>query len=360
MRAAPNARACRRAAHRGAAGRPDEGTTVDRRSLPSPTPWHRPAADRPTRRWHAARDRVHRLTASTTAGGMMLVGLPFALEYVVRPGDTLSEIAARHDTTVAALVDRNDLHSSGDRVVAGDTLDLPAAHRRAGGRGAGPGTSSGSGDSGERRIVRYTVRPGDTPSALAVRFRAWTAEIVERNGSVLRVGETIEIPVVVDAAGGRRTPDERAPRATPRAAQPATASPSRATVRRVVAATARRHGVDPDLALAVSWQEAGWQMHHRSSKGAVGAMQVMPSTGRWMSQVVGRGLDLRDLHDNATAGVVLLGLLLEQARSERVAVAGYYQGLAGVRRHGMYRDTRQYVANVMALRDRFARGDHPA
>ena len=66
--------------------------------------------------------------------------------------------------------------------------------------------------------------------------------------------------------------------------------PSRETVRRVIARTARRHGVDPQLALAVSWQEAGWQMHHVSSANAIGAMQVLPSTARWMEQYAGHRL----------------------------------------------------------------------
>jgi soluble lytic murein transglycosylase-like protein len=292
----------------------------------------------------------------------MLVGLPFALEYVVRPGDTVSEIAVRHDTTVAALVDRNRLRRSGDHIVAGQTLDVPAAHDRpARPRRAGRSPVRRPADPDARRIVRYTVRAGDTPSELAVRFHAWTAELVEMNGSLLRVGEEIRIPVVVSAArADRRTNREQPRRRTgrQRADQPSRTA-DRATVRRVVAATARRHGVDPDLALAVSWQEAGWQMHHRSDAGAVGAMQVMPSTGRWMSDVLGRRLDLQDLHDNATAGVVLLSILLDQA-PERRAVAGYYQGLAGVRKHGMYRDTRRYVANVLALRDRFTAGGYPA
>jgi soluble lytic murein transglycosylase-like protein len=289
----------------------------------------------------------------------MLVGLPFALEYAVRPGDTLSEIAVRHDTTVEALVDRNGLHRSGDYLVAGETLDVPAAHDRPA-RHRAAGRSRRPVDPDARRIVRYTVRPGDTPSELAVRFHAWTAELIEMNGSVLRVGEEIRIPVVVSAVrADRRTNAEQPRRRTgrQRADRPSHTA-DRATVRRVIAATAKRHGVDPDLALAVSWQEAGWQMHHRSHAGAVGAMQVMPATGRWMSGVVGRRLDLQDLHDNATAGVVLLDILVDRA-PERVAVAGYYQGLSGVRRHGMYQDTKRYVANVLALRERFAAGGYP-
>lgn len=311
--------------------------------------------------------RLRRLTASVTTGGMMLVGMSLVLEYVVRPGDTLSEIAVRHDTTVEALVARNGLDGSGDRIVAGDPLDIPAAHERATRASRAASQASRASRGGDRvspdrrRIVRYTVRPGDTPSGLAVRFRAWTAEIIERNGSVLRAGGEIEIPVVVAAAArDRRTaaPDP-APRADTGTATTSTDSPSRATVRRVITATARRHGVDPDLALAVSWQESGWQMDRVSSAGAVGAMQVMPSTGRWMSDVVGRTLHLRDLRDNVTAGVMLLGILEDRA-SARVAVAGYYQGLAGVRRQGMYQDTKRYVANVLALQRQFERGDYPA
>ncbi len=278
-----------------------------------------------------SRERWRRLTGSVTAGGMMLVGMPLALEYVVRPGDTLSEIAARHDTTVDRLVARNDLHSSGDRIVAGQSLDIPAAHPRST-SGAGSGSHTASPDA--RRIVSYTVRPGDTPSGLAVRFHAWTAELIERNGSVLRVGEQIEIPVVVAAAAKAGRARGSQPSASPAPARHRSRStatgPTRSSVRQVITATARRHGVDPNLALAVSWQEAGWQMHHVSSAGAIGAMQVMPSTGRWMSSVLGTDLNLRDVRDNATAGVLLLDLLQKQA-PVRKAVAGYYQGLAGVR-----------------------------
>jgi soluble lytic murein transglycosylase-like protein len=315
-----------------------------------------------------ARGGLRRLTASVTTGGMMLVGMPLALDYIVRPGDTLSEIAAGHDTTVDRIVSRNDLHSSGDRITAGESLDIPAAHGRpssSAGRASGEATA----DDGARRIVDYTVRSGDTPSGLAVRFQAWTAEVVEMNGPVLRVGERIKIPVVVAAERQDHQESSDAPSPSARSgatdsagrsSSPSTqAGPSRAAVRRVIASTARRHGVAPDLALAVAWQESGWQMHPVSSAGAIGAMQVLPATGRWMSGVVGRPLNLRDVQDNATAGVVLLDLLLERARP-RVAVAGYYQGLAGVRRHGMYRDTERYVANVLALQRQFERGDHPA
>lgn len=204
-----------------------------------------------------------------------------------------------------------------------------------------------------REATPYTVRAGDTASGLAVRFHAWTAELIEHNhlgrSGALRVGQRIEIPVVTAAvrgpakSGGGETRD-----------------PSREQVRRTVAATARRHGVDPQLALAVSWQEAGWQMDRVSSAGAIGAMQVLPSTGRWMESYAGRRLHLRRLQDNVTAGVLLLDVLAEQTGSRRHQVGAYYQGLGALREHGLYHDTRAYVANVLAIARRLEAGRSPA
>jgi soluble lytic murein transglycosylase-like protein len=321
---------------------------------------------------------------------MMLVGTPLMLEYVVRPGDTLSEIAERHNVSVSRLVEKNDLHPSGNQIFVGQSLDIPAAHGR-GGSSSGNGSSRGGTISPDaRRIVYYTVKPGDTPSGLAVRFHAWTAELIAMNGSLLRVGERIRIPVVLAAVAEARKqdrqknhqaghkpdrkadkpaskPDRRPSRKNTKSSTERDlerklehrADPSRSQVRAIIEATCRRYGVDPQLALAVSWQEAGWQQHHVSSANAIGAMQIIPTTGDWMSGVLGRELDLLDVRDNITAGVVLLKVLTDAAPL-RQAVAGYYQGLAGVREHGMYDDTKQYVANVLYLKQRFEQGHYPA
>ncbi len=230
------------------------------------------------------------------------------------------------------------------------------------------------------------MRPGDTATGLAVRFHAWTAELISHNhlGSTagLRVGQRIEIPVVRAAVRkdrSRARPNRTArteparrtePRTAPRTRQRSrpqvrrqlapTARPGRAHVRRVIVRTARRHGVDPQLALAVSWQESGWQMHRTSSANAIGAMQVLPATGAWMSLYAGRSLRLRHTRDNVLAGVLLLGVLDDQTRSRRRQVAAYYQGLGAVREHGLYDETRRYVRNVRAIRHRLERGLPPA
>ena len=128
----------------------------------------------------------------------------------------------------------------------------------------------------------------------------------------------------------------------------------------MVARTAARHGVDPQLALAVSWQESGWQMDRRSSAGAIGAMQVLPSTATWMSLYEGRRLHPHRLADNATAGVRLLSVLEGETSNRRRAVAAYYQGLGAVRDHGIYPVSRPYVRNVLAIKHRLEAGRPPA
>jgi LysM repeat protein len=227
-----------------------------------------------------------------------------------------------------------------------------------------------------RRILDHRVQPGETVTGLAVRYHAWTAELISHNhldssGSIV-VGQRLEIPVVVSAlphhhrrhhARAHRLrahhPVVREHHAVP-ARSPAPAPTGTADVRRTVARTALRHGVDPQLALAVSWQESGWQMGRRSDAGAIGAMQVLPATGAWMSLYEGRRLRLHRLADNATAGVRLLQVLGDETGSRRHLVGAYYQGLGAVHEHGLYGETRDYVADVLAIRGRLAAGLPPA
>lgn len=220
-----------------------------------------------------------------------------------------------------------------------------------------------------RRIVEHTVQPGDTATGLAVRYHAWTAELVDLNhlgsDAILRVGEQVRVPVVVTAARQdrprKRTAPERAARPSPSATTSSgSGEVSREKVRRAITGEARRLGVDPDLALAVSWQESGWQMHRVSSANAIGAMQVLPDTATWMELYAGRSLDPHKLADNVSAGVWLLRVLDGLTDSRRHQLAAYYQGLGAVREHGLYDETRGYVANVAAIHRRLSQGMPPA
>jgi LysM repeat protein len=277
--------------------------------------------------------------------------------YTIRQGDTLSDIAARYGTTVDRLVKVNRLPGNGNLIIAGRSLRVPGAKS-----GSGGGTTAGR---------THRVGRGDTVSGIAVRYGVSQQALKRANGigraNVVMLGATLRIP----GGGSRRSSTK--PKATSSntfagrtyAASTVNAAsrnrarlarrdvPSRDRMRAIIAAKARANGVDPALALAVSYQESGWNQGVVSVANAVGAMQVIPATTDWISGVVGRRLNPLDPQDNATTGVVLLRILTRTASSERQAVAAYYQGLRSVRERGMYPDTRRYVANVMALKARF-------
>ena len=268
--------------------------------------------------------------------------------YRVRSGDTLSAIATRTRTPLRTLYSVNRL---GPRSVIhpGQVIKV---RRTAPARRAAP------------RTTAYTVRPGDTLSVIALRAGSTVAALVKanrlRNGNQIAVGQRLRVPVKGapkatsnNSFAGRTYPSSIVGAANRnRAALARTAVPSRAQTRAMIVATARRHGVDPRLALAIGWQESGWNQRQVSVANAIGVMQVIPSSGQWASQMAGRKLNLLRTQDNITAGVVILRSLTRSAKNVDQAIAGYYQGLYSVQHRGMYADTKQYVAAVKAHRAR--------
>jgi LysM repeat protein len=266
----------------------------------------------------------------------------------VHPGDTLSGIAARYHTSVSRLIELNDLPGNGDLIYAGQQLRVPRGHARPHRHHHKSRHHSHLG------TIWHTVVSGDTVDGLAAHYNVRPDVIARRNhlskSLVIVLGERLAIPHRVESIKEQVNASvARELRILDRHAEP-----SRDGVAALIRSTAAKWGLDDKLALAISWQESGFNMREVSPVGAIGAMQVMPYTGAYLSaDVVHRQLDLLDANDNITAGVALLSVLTHEAKSERLAVAGYYQGLQSVRDHGMYRSTKRYVANVMALRERF-------
>ncbi len=126
-----------------------------------------------------------------------------------------------------------------------------------------------------------------------------------------------------------------------------------AIARALVARTARDLNVDPSLALAIAYQEPGFNARALSPANAIGIMQVIPSSGKWAGQLLGRPRNLLKPEDNVLAGVAIIRQLLRSADSVDQAIAGYYQGLASVQKNGMFADTQQYVAAVKKHQQRF-------
>lgn len=280
--------------------------------------------------------------------------------YTVARGDTLSAIAARHGTTVAAVAAANGL-SNASFIRIGQVLTIPGPAAPAAPVSA-PAASTAS--------ASHTVVRGDTLSAVAARYGTSVSAIARANGlgnaSFIRIGQVLTIPGAAPAStsgtqlvgstfAGRTYPAATVASANQnKATLLAVGVPSKAQMQALVAATARSMGVDPALAQAVAFQESGFNHASVSPANAIGTMQVIPSSGRWASDLVGRELNLLDPQDNVVAGVAILRQLVRTAPDLPTAIAGYYQGLAGVQRNGMYPDTRRYVASVQTLMSRFA------
>ncbi len=282
--------------------------------------------------------------------------------HTVVAGDTVSALATRYGTTVAAIVSANGLDSRAF-IRVGQVLTVPGAP-------AAPAPAPASAPAAAPTAGSHRVVSGDTVSALATRYGTTVAAIVSANGldsrATIRIGQVLAIPgaTASSPAGGAAVGSTFAGRTYPAHVVAAANEnlttlrsvgvPTREEMKALVAQTARDMGVDPALALAIAYQESGFNHASVSPANAIGTMQVIPSSGDWASDLVGRELNLLDPRDNVTAGVAILRQLVKTAPDLPTAIAGYYQGLAGVQRNGMYADTRRYVASVQTLMSRFA------
>jgi soluble lytic murein transglycosylase-like protein len=82
-------------------------------------------------------------------------------------------------------------------------------------------------------------------------------------------------------------------------------------------------------------------------------MQVTPATWEFVqTSLIGHPVP-RTTSGNIQVGVVFLRHLYRAfGGNVRLMLGGYNQGIASVRRNGLFRETRRFVANVLATKGR--------
>src|SRR5687767_4316010 len=116
---------------------------------------------------------------------------------------------------------------------------------------------------------------------------------------------------------------------------------------------AKKNDLRPELVAAVVQAESRFKPNARSGVGAVGLMQLMPKTGKWMG-----ARDLTNPAQNIQAGTKYLKYLNERFDgNETKVIAAYNAGEGNVRRFGgipPFKETRTYVKKVRNYEKEFA------
>ncbi len=185
---------------------------------------------------------------------------------------------------------------------------------------------------------------GDT--AVLVSGQRIEADRIERDG----------VRYILHIGGGRIELDaaevasvEHVPEPPAEAPEAVVETPKRVlTPRELVTEAARRHGLPPEFVHSVAMTESAYQTNAVSPKGAIGVMQLMPGTARYLQA------DPHNVEQNIDAGTRLLRELLLKYRDHpdpvRRALAAYNAGEGAVERHNgvpPFRETQNYIEKVL-------------
>ena len=122
---------------------------------------------------------------------------------------------------------------------------------------------------------------------------------------------------------------------------------NKAQILNVVSQISKKHGVDEKLVRALIKQESGFNPKAKSKSGAMGLMQLMPSTAKNMGVK-----DPYNTVQNVEGGVKYLKSMLNKYNGNVIlALAAYNAGPGAVDKYSgvpPYKETQNYVKNILA------------
>ena len=188
----------------------------------------------------------------------------------------------------------------------------------------------------------HVVRSGESLSSIARRYHTTIARLARLNhlnpSHYLLIGTRLRVPRSHHVVKAVRTAER---------------TMSVSSVRWLLDHWAVHYGVSVHLVRALAWMESGYNNALVSSVGARGIMQLLPSTFRFSETVLIHQRLRHNANGNVRAGVAYLAHLLHDFHgNKRLALAGWYQGEGAVRKHGVYRVSRTFVKDVLALTQR--------
>ncbi len=132
-------------------------------------------------------------------------------------------------------------------------------------------------------------------------------------------------------------------------------STSRTEINDLIAKYADKNGLDENFVKAVINQESGFNPNATSKCGAMGLMQLMPSTAQGLGVT-----NAYDAEQNIEGGTKYLkGLLDRFGNDKSLALAAYNAGPNAVKKYGgipPYAETQNYVKSVLSKYDRLGGG----
>lgn len=128
-------------------------------------------------------------------------------------------------------------------------------------------------------------------------------------------------------------------------------SVSREEINNLISKYSNKTGLDEDFVKAVVNQESGFNPNATSKCGAMGLMQLMPSTAQGLGVT-----NAYDAEQNIEGGTKYLKGLMDRFNNDKsLALAAYNAGPNAVKKYGgipPYAETQNYVKNILSKYDK--------